>query len=280
MNRLSALRLIIGLALLPLLPLAGGAAEASPKADLEALVTKIKARLAQGENTAEALAPELKEFDALRARYRGQKTDDVAQIVMMQGALYAQVLEDDDKALALFQQLKTEFPETKAAQQADAMIAAVKSEQETNRIQRSLVVGSAFPEFAEPDLAGKELALTSYRGKVVLVDFWATWCGPCVAELPNVVAAYKKYHDAGFEVVGISLDRAGDREKLVQFTKDHGMPWRQIFDGKYWESKLAVKYGIHSIPATYLLDAEGKIAAKNLRGPALEQALAKMLAKK
>ena len=113
---------------------------------------------------------------------------------------------------------------------------------------------------------------------MVLVDFWATWCGPCVDELPNVLAAYKKYHGQGFEIVGISLDE--DQAKLTSFLKEQGMTWAQFFDGKGWENKLAVKYGVESIPATFLLDGEGTIIAKNLRGPALDAELARRLAQK
>ena len=111
----------------------------------------------------------------------------------------------------------------------------------------------------------------------MLLDFWATWCGPCVQELPNVVKTYDKYHSQGFEVIGISLDR--DRQKLAGFTKEKKMPWPQYFDGLVWENKLAVKYGINGIPATFLLDGQGKIIAKDLRGEALEQAVAKALGK-
>ena len=92
--------------------------------------------------------------------------------------------------------------------------------------------------------------------------------------------AYKDYHARGFEIVGISLDRAGDGPKLATFTKENEMPWRQFFDGKYWQNELAVKYGVNSIPATYLLDGAGNILGKNLRGAALAAALDKALPKK
>ena len=107
--------------------------------------------------------------------------------------------------------------------------------------------------------------MANFKGKVVMVDFWATWCGPCVGEVPNVVAAYKKYHDKGFEIIGVSLDRDGDLDKMKSFTKDKEMPWPQYFDGGFWTNKLAVKYGINSIPATFLLDGSGIIIAKNAR---------------
>jgi thiol-disulfide isomerase/thioredoxin len=110
-----------------------------------------------------------------------------------------------------------------------------------------------------------------------MVDFWATWCGPCVAEFPNVHAAYEKYHSKGFDIVGVSLDE--DRAALDGFIKDKGVAWPQYFDGKGWENKLARQYGITSIPATYLLDQNGKIVSVGLRGSALDTELATLLSK-
>src|SRR5206468_2602211 len=137
------------------------------------------------------------------------------------------------------------------------------AQEEAQKIQKSLKVGAAFPDFDEKDLAGKPLSIANYKGKVVLLDFWATWCPPCRAELPNVIETYKKNHDKGFEIIGISLDK--DETKLKDFMKEKEMTWPQFYDGKFWQNKLAVKYGINSIPATYLLDTQGKIIAKNLR---------------
>jgi len=112
----------------------------------------------------------------------------------------------------------------------------------------------------------------------VLLDFWATWCGPCVRELPSVIKTYDAHHKQGFEIIGISLDK--DRKKLASFTKENNMTWPQYFDGLGWQNKLAVKYGVSSIPATYLLNGAGTIIGKDLRGEDLEQAVAKALAKK
>lgn len=126
-------------------------------------------------------------------------------------------------------------------------------------------------------LAGKEIDLADMKGKVVLIDFWATWCGPCIAELPNVLKAYEAYHEKGFEIIGISLDNAKDEAKLKSFVKDKNMPWPQAFDGKGWGNALAKKFGITSIPATYLVGKDGKIVSSNLRGPALSSAVKKEL---
>jgi len=148
---------------------------------------------------------------------------------------------------------------------------------EAQKIQAALAVGVKFPDFNEKDTAGKPLSIANYNGKVVLIDFWATWCGPCRAELPNVIATYKKYHNQGFEIIGISLDQ--DQAKLTGFTKSMNMTWPQYFDGQGWGNKLAVKYGMESIPATYLLDGNGKIIGRDLRGDELTQAVAKALGK-
>jgi outer membrane lipoprotein-sorting protein/thiol-disulfide isomerase/thioredoxin len=129
------------------------------------------------------------------------------------------------------------------------------------------------------DLAGNPVSYDQYKGKVLLVDFWATWCGPCVAELPNVIAAYGKYHSQGFEVLGISLDQKDARPKLEAFIKEHNMPWAQVYDGGYWQAANAVAYGVRAIPFTLLIGKDGKIAAVGARGPALAPAIEAALKK-
>jgi thiol-disulfide isomerase/thioredoxin len=119
-----------------------------------------------------------------------------------------------------------------------------------------------------------------YKHRVVLLDFWATWCGPCVAEMPNVIAAYEKYHDKGFDILGVSFDRTNAAAKVASFTKDHHMPWPQIYEGKFWQTSIGQQYAIDSIPHAFLVDGTtGKILAEgdDLRGELLEPAIAKAL---
>jgi thiol-disulfide isomerase/thioredoxin len=124
-------------------------------------------------------------------------------------------------------------------------------------------------------LDGKTVDMASLRGKVVLVDFWATWCGPCRVEMPNVIAAYKKYHDKGFEIVGISLDQ--DKQKMLNYIQQQGMTWPQHFDGKGWHNEISSSLGVTAIPAQWLVDKKGFVRNTNARRD-LETQIEKLLA--
>lgn len=136
-------------------------------------------------------------------------------------------------------------------------------------------VGQMAPDFTQNDSLGKPVKLSDFKGKYVLIDFWAAWCGPCRAENPNVVEAFNKYKNKNFTVLGVSLDR--DRAAWIKATKDDKLTWTHVSDIKYWDNEVAKMYGIRSIPANLLLDKKGKIVGRNLRGDKLEAALAKLV---
>jgi peroxiredoxin len=141
-------------------------------------------------------------------------------------------------------------------------------------------VGKVITAFEGKATDGKTVKFPEdYKGKVVLLDFWATWCGPCMMEMPNVVAAYGKHHGSGFEVLGVSLDSKESVGKMPEVMEKAKMTWTQIADGQGWKAEIAQKYVINSIPATFLVDGtSGKVIGANLRGDALEAAVAKALA--
>ncbi|MCB1203453.1 MAG: TlpA family protein disulfide reductase [Verrucomicrobiae bacterium] len=212
--------------------------------------------------------------DLLSKRYEAQDKGGQANLGVIVNEIVRPFIESSiasnqrDKAKAFITRVKTDLADHPQGGQVSQFLDQIGGELFLPGVGDEMKI-------AFTDLKGHEIDLSKMSDKVVLVDFWATWCGPCVAEMPNVIAAYEKYKDKGFEVIGISLDE--DKGAVEKFVSDRGVTWPQYFDGKGWENELAQRFGIGSIPATFLVGKGGKIVASNLRGPALEEAIEKAL---
>lgn len=141
----------------------------------------------------------------------------------------------------------------------------------------STEVGAVAPDFTAPDVNGKPVSLKQSLGKVTIIDFWASWCGPCRKENPSVVALYNEFKSKGLAIIGVSLDRSGKADEWKKAIQDDKLTWTQVSNLKFWDEPVAKLYGVESIPATFILDASGKIVAKDLRGDALRAKVAELL---
>jgi len=206
--------------------------------------------------------------DILKAEDAKPETKSQASLIsVMEAAEAAEAPGGDTVAwLAKAEKHLKDFPAEKMNEVVQGKITSIKaaSELKTKPLELKFTA-----------LDGREVDVSKLQGKVVLIDFWATWCGPCVAELPNVLKAYKDLHPKGFEIVGISLD--GDKAELESFVKEKGMEWPQYYDGKGWKNEIAGKYGIDSIPAMWLLNKKGMVVSTDARG-GLEEMVTKLLA--
>jgi thiol-disulfide isomerase/thioredoxin len=153
---------------------------------------------------------------------------------------------------------------------------AAMAQQQLLTLQSTVKLTKAPLDLKFQAVDGTQVDLAKLRGKVVMVDFWATWCGPCRMELPNVLAAYSRFHSNGFEIVGISLDQS--KQRLLDYTKQAGMTWPEYFDGKSWGNDISSRYGINSIPTSWLVDKKGFVRSIEARGPDLAEQVKALLA--
>jgi peroxiredoxin len=174
---------------------------------------------------------------------------------------------DADKVEPLFQQLSPAVKKYPSASSLEARI----------EIAKKTGIGRIAMDFTQADTSGLPVSLSSFRGKYLLVDFWASWCGPCRVENPNVVRVFEKYRDRNFHILGVSLDRPGQKERWMKAIHEDKLTWTHVSDLLFWENAVAKQYGIRAIPQNLLLDPEGKIIAKNLRGEDLDARLAELI---
>jgi peroxiredoxin len=150
----------------------------------------------------------------------------------------------------------------------------------TIETMKKTAIGAYAMDFTQNDVNDKPVKLSDFKGQYVLLDFWASWCGPCRGENPNVVKAYNAYKDKKFTVLGVSLDQPGKKEAWLEAIAKDGLTWTHVSDLKFWNNEVSKMYGIHAIPANFLIDPNGKIIAKNIRGEALQAKLAEILGNK
>jgi thiol-disulfide isomerase/thioredoxin len=261
------------------------AAANTPAGDLEALVTKIKDKLRAGQDSAEALAPEIAAFDALLAKYAGQKTDAVAEILVMKLSLYLEIFEDYAKAADMVRQLKADFPNSGPAREADQLLAAIEAKAKLQDTRANLV-GKPAPglDFTWSTKEGLK-SLVDLKGKVVVLDFWATWCGPCLSSFPQIADVAAHYQGYDVEIVGVTslqgrvmnleaapIDCRGNPEKeyglMPAFIKKHNVTWTVAFSK---QEVFNPDYAIEGIPHLAILAPDGTVRHTGLH-PAMPKA--------
>lgn len=205
------------------------------------------------------------ELDGVTKGYITENKNFVTMLLL--GDLYQNKKITDDELINTFNGLDEKLKTSKIGKEIQQIVEGAQK----------MAIGKPAPDFTAPNPDGEQISLKENLGKVTVVDFWAAWCGPCRKENPHVVKIYEKYKDQGLNIVGVSLDR--DRESWLKAIADDKLTWTQVSNVKFWQDPIAKEYNVSSIPATFILDAEGNIAAKDLRGQELDDKIAELLAK-
>ena len=221
-----------------------------------------------------------KDAERLINRFKSTlKPDDLEAHFLLSAML--EMANRDKEILAVFEELEQRYPDNYYVLDELARIheelgnPVLAAEYQKKADPMSELVGKVVPDFSATDLDGKPISLQDYRGKVVLLDFWAVWCGPCIGEMPNVKKVYNTYKDQGFDIIGVSLDT--DETRLRNYLRENDVPWRQIFSGQKWKSPIARQYHIHRIPAPWLIARDGTLISREARGVKLENLVAEAL---
>jgi thiol-disulfide isomerase/thioredoxin len=247
-------------------------------ADLETRLELVRLKLAKGDYEGATKEANTAEKAAVSTNSERKNTAKVLYLMSFERSSNERLTrlkgEDQKKGIEDFKKADEELAKNliESAGTKDAAIQLFQEEDARIRTAMTLnELGKAPKPIDKNGIDEKPIRLADYAGKVVMVDFWATWCGPCMHELPNVLKVYADYHARGLEIVGISLDE--DRAKLDATLKDQHVPWRQYFDGKGWGNDIAVAWGVHAIPRTYLIDHTGKVRYVDVRGEGLAAAV-------
>ena len=221
-----------------------------------------------------------KDVDNLIKRFRSTVKPDDLQTQTMLGAILEKANRYEEM-LTVYEKLEKQYPNKSFVLNELAQIheklgnSELAAEYRKKADPMAALVGKVIPDFSATDLDGKPISLQQYRGKVVLLDFWAVWCPPCIVEMPNVKRVYNSYKDQGFDVIGVSLDT--DETRLRNYLKENDISWRQIFSGQRWNSSLAKQYHINAIPAPWLIAKDGTLISREARGIALERLVVEAL---
>jgi thiol-disulfide isomerase/thioredoxin len=240
------------------------APDATPPVKQEARLVELSARVQlfafSGTSSDRAVV------DAEIARFRKDYPDDASGFEVQFDLARILQVRDPDAAEKVLRELEG----------SQNIQVAARAQQQMERFQRERKLAKTPLDLKFQAVDGTEVDLAKLRGKVVLLDFWATWCGPCRVEIPNVVATYNQFHKDGFEIIGVSLDQS--KAPLLKYTKQAGMTWPEYFDGKGWANEVSSRYGINSIPAAWLVDKKGFVRTTGVRGADLAQQVKMLLA--